>query len=153
MWQLSTLSWTWPECEWVQKNLSFMLGTYTAPGCLLSWQGDLITRGCVKLLPGWDKLVVQVAAGQENTSPGGMMEPRPPPWPAPRHGYSMVLWPFHPSGVYLAQQVTGSALLSWSGKYSRLKHGVKTQIWAVTYASFLAIMVFSTMDRYFILSR
>lgn len=79
--------------------------------CLLSWQGDLITRGCVKLLPGWDKLVVQVAAGQENTSPGGMMEPRLPPWPAPRHGHSMVLWPFHPSGVYLAQR----ALLYFPG--------------------------------------
>lgn len=54
--------------------------------------------------------------------------------------------------MYLAQQLTGSAFISQSGKHLRLKIGVKTKVRAATNASYLGILLFYTMDQYFSLS-
>ena len=54
--------------------------------------------------------------------------------------------------MYLAQQLTGSAFISQSGERLGLKIGVKTKVRAATNASYLGVLLFFTMDEYFILS-
>lgn len=104
------------------REAAARIGQACCPGCC--WAGEHVSR--------WD----------DGTQATTMACPKA--WV--QHG------PMAISPLWGVPGTAGSALLSWSGKYSRLKHGVKTQVWAVTYVSFLAIMVFSTTNRYFILS-